>query len=150
MRGLPEMPIRICGSYSFGRATHRYIFAVDFTKVRNHLSSPDGKSTMRWPTRSASKEYAPGPSSMSASAFNIYIVTNPVLDTPRSRSDHGAAVARGCPLSTIQVETAVPSSSPGTVDRLCTSPRTLKKLSPASRILSGWPRVWSINTPLST
>ena len=66
------------------------------------------------------------------------------------RSGHGAAVASGCPLSTIQVETAVPPSSPGTVDRLCTAPLTLKKLSPALRILSGWPRVWSINTPLST
>ena len=66
------------------------------------------------------------------------------------RSGHGAAVASGRPLSTIQVETAVPPSSPGTVDRLCTAPLTLKKLSPALRILSGWPRVWSTNTPLST
>lgn len=66
------------------------------------------------------------------------------------RAAHGAAVASGCPLSTIQVETAVPPSSPGIVDRLCTAPLTLKKLSPALRILSGWPRVWSTNTPLST
>src|SRR5271170_6410388 len=65
-------------------------------------------------------------------------------------SPHGTGVARGCPLSTIQADTAVPPSPSGAATRLCIAPRGLKKLSPALSHRSGCPRILSIKVPLRT
>src|ERR1700721_2122288 len=45
-----------------------------------------------------------------------------------SRMFQGAGVARGCPLSMIQADTAVPPSPPGAATTLCTAPRGVHKL----------------------